>query len=112
MQFLIEEPDLTLFAPDLVVVETTSALRKRWLSDERFTARHLKSSIENLLDLGVGFVPAATLIMETLEFVNDLTPYDACYIVLARAMEAPLVTFDERLVRAAPKDVEVSVPGS
>ncbi|MGH2733935.1 MAG: type II toxin-antitoxin system VapC family toxin [Actinomycetota bacterium] len=110
VQFLILEPNLTLFAPDLALVETASALRKRHLREEEFTARHMRGAIENLLELGVGFVPSATLIEQSVEFVDVLTSYDACYVVLARALGLPLLTFDERLARSAPSDVEVSIP--
>jgi predicted nucleic acid-binding protein len=36
---------------------------------------------------------------------RNLTAYDACYIVLAEALDAPLVTADRRLAEATPNAV-------
>ena len=33
--------------------------------------------------------------------VNDLTAYDAAYLLLAATLQAPLLTFDQRLSQAA-----------
>ena len=48
----------------------------------------------------------------TWQLVHNVSPYDAPYLAIARALAAPLVTFDERLATAAGAlDVDVVVPG-
>ena len=40
-----------------------------------------------------------------LALVRSLTVYDACYVVLAEALDVPLVTADRRLAEATPSAV-------
>jgi predicted nucleic acid-binding protein len=88
-----------LAAPDLVDVETMSALRKRWLAgaltEERFAA-----AIGDLEDLDLDRYPALPLIGRVFELRANLTTYDATYIALAEALGCELVTGDGRLAGA------------
>jgi predicted nucleic acid-binding protein len=44
--------------------------------------------------------PHAPLVPRIWELKENLTAYDAAYVALAEALDAPLVTMDERLARA------------
>lgn len=104
---------IELWAPDICLLEVTSALRKRFLTDERFTRRHLAAAVADLLALGPVVVSSGVLVERTLEFAENLTVYDAVYLVLAAARRLPLCTFDAGLAAEARRaGVSVLVPGS
>ncbi len=88
-----------LAAPDLIDVETTSVLRRRWLagdlSDQRF-----EQAIDDLDDIPLARFPTLGLMRRAFELRADITAYDACYVALAEALEWPLCTVDRRLAHA------------
>lgn len=88
-----------LAAPDLVDVETTAVLRRRWLtgtlSDQRF-----EQAIEDLTDIPLARFPTLGLMHRAFELRANLTTYDACNVALAEALDWPLCTVDRRLAHA------------
>jgi predicted nucleic acid-binding protein len=88
-----------LAAPDLVDVETTSVLRRRWLAgtlnDERFA-----QAIDDLEELPLARFPTLGLMHRAFELRANVSPYDACYVALAEALDWPLCTADRRLAHA------------
>jgi predicted nucleic acid-binding protein len=88
-----------LAAPDLVDVETTAVLRKRWLagaiSDQRFAV-----AIEDLEDLELDRYPTVPLMRRAYELRANVTAYDAAYIALAEVLGCELLTGDRRLTNA------------
>jgi predicted nucleic acid-binding protein len=104
--------EIELWAPDLCLFEAANALRKRFLVDERFTQRHLADGVADLLALGPILVSSQVLVEDTLAFAENLTTYDAAYLVLAAARGVPLCTFDGGLAAAARKaGIIALVPG-
>ena len=95
-------------APDLVDVETAAVLRRRWLhgdlDGERFDA-----AVNDLLALPVARYPASPLLRRAVELRSNVTVYDACYVALAEALDATLVTADERLASAPGVGCRVNV---
>jgi len=89
-----------LAAPDLVDVETTAVLRRRWLAgtltDERF-----EHAVDDLADFPLARFPTRGLMRRAFELRANVTSYDACYVALAEALEWPLCTVDGRLARAS-----------
>jgi predicted nucleic acid-binding protein len=89
-----------LAAPDLVDVETTAVLRRRWLArtitDERF-----EQAIEDLADIPLARFPTLGLMRRAFELRANVTAYDACYVALAEALDWPLYTVDRRLAHAS-----------
>jgi predicted nucleic acid-binding protein len=88
-----------LVAPDLIDVETTAVLRKRWiagdLSDQRFS-----EAISDLEDLDLTRYPALPLMRRAFELRSNLTAYDAAYVALAERLGCSLITADQRLAAA------------
>jgi predicted nucleic acid-binding protein len=88
-----------LAAPDLVDVETTAVLRRRWLAgaitDERF-----EQAVDDLRDIPVLRFPTAGLMRRAFELRANVTAYDACYVALAEALDWPFCTADSRLAHA------------
>jgi len=106
------EVALELWIPDLCLLEVGNALRKQRLSDKRFTRKHLAAAVSDLLELGPVVVSSAVLVEGAVEFADNLTFYDASYVVLAAARRLPLCTLDRGLAKiAAGAGLTVLIPG-
>lgn len=97
-----------LSAPDLLDVETTAALRRRWLAGALTDARFAQA-IDDLEDLPVTRVPALGLIRRAFALRRNVTSYDAVYVALAEALDCPLLTADRRLANATGPRCEIRV---
>lgn len=88
-----------LAAPDLIDIEMTAVLRKRWLagtlSEQRFAV-----AIEDLEDLELDRYPALPLMRRAFELRANVTAYDAVYVALAEMLGCELLTGDRRLAGA------------
>jgi predicted nucleic acid-binding protein len=88
-----------LAAPDLVDVETTAVLRKRWMAgtinEERFAL-----AIEDLGDLSIDRYPTLPLMRRAYELRANVTAYHAAYGALAELLDCELLTGDRRLANA------------
>jgi len=88
-----------LAAPDLVDVETSAVLHKRWLagdiSDQRFAL-----AVEDLEDLELDRYPTLPLMRRAYELRANVTAYDAAYVALAEALGCELLTGDRRLSKS------------
>jgi len=89
-----------LAAPDLIDVETTAVLRKRWLagtvSEERFAV-----AIDDLHDLSLVRYPSLPLMRRAYELRANVTTSDAAYVALAELLDCELLTGDQRLANAS-----------
>ncbi len=97
-----------LHSPELLDVETVSALRKRCLvgdlTDDRFAL-----ALDDLEALELARFPALPLMRRACELRANITAYDAAYVALAEVLRCPLLTADARLARAPGLKCEVSV---
>lgn len=89
----------TLAAPDLVDVETTAVLRRRWLAGT-VTVERFEHAVDDLVDLPLIRFPTLRLMHRAFELRANVTAYDACYVALAEALGWPLCTADRRLAQA------------
>lgn len=100
--------DAELHAPALLDYEVASALRGHaragLLSDRRVAA-----AVEDFSALRIERHPLATMIRNVLGLKDNYTVYDAGYIVLAQALDAPLVTADTKLTGARTLGIDVRV---
>jgi predicted nucleic acid-binding protein len=90
----------TLHAPHLLDVEVAHVLRRYALAGEVSAERGCEA-LEDLEDLSVCRYPHNVLLPRVWELPANLTTYDAVYVALAEALDAPLVTRDRRLAGAA-----------
>jgi predicted nucleic acid-binding protein len=102
--------DEELHAPALLDFEVASALRGHALGG-RLDQLRLDEAVEDFGALAIDRHPMTGLLGHVLDLRGNLTAYDAAYVVLAQALEAPLVTADARLHGASRVGVEVRVLG-
>lgn len=92
------DPDVHV--PHLLDVEVTAALRRR----VRLGQTDVEVATEimgDLADLAALRWDHEPLLRRVWDLRDNVTPYDAVYVVLAEMLDAPLVTSDARLSRAS-----------
>ena len=92
-------PHQTLHAPQLLDLEVVQVLR-RFAAAGTITAGRGDDAVQDLVDLSVHRYPHAPFLPRIWELRGAMTAYDAAYIALAEALDAPLLTCDSRLASA------------
>lgn len=85
-----------LWGPDLVFAEATSALRKL-VHIGAIPAAPAKRAVDQLAQLPITATGTAALMPDAWKMRAFLTPYDACYVALAQALDAVFVTGERNL---------------
>ena len=88
-----------LAAPELVDLEVTSVLRKLHRSGGLSRSR-AEAALGDLIDLPLRRVPHVALLQRCWSLKENLTIYDAAYVVVTEVLDAVLLTADTRLARA------------
>ena len=88
-----------LHVPDLLYVECANILWK-YVRRHGYDAETAAAHLDDLTALDLVSTPTAVLVTAALRLAaaEGITAYDACYVALADAAGAALVTADERLV--------------
>lgn len=87
-------------APHLLDMEVARVIRRYWLAGVIDELRGIQM-IDDFSDLPIDRHSHTFLLPRIWKLRGNLTAYDAVYIALAEALDAPLVTCDERLATAA-----------
>lgn len=95
----VNDPDETLHAPHLLDVEVLHVLRRYALGGS-LSREGGTEALEELTGMNVIHYPHAPLLERVWELRENLTAYDAAYVALAEALDAPLVTTDGKLARS------------
>lgn len=93
-------PGQTLHAPHLLDVEVAQVIRRYAAKGDIDSARG-RLALGDLADLALRRYPHDFLLPRIWDLRNNLTAYDAAYVALAEALDAPLLTRDRRLAAAA-----------
>ena len=88
-----------MHSPHLADVEVTQALRRLVRAGEVSSGR-AADAIADLADLDLHRHPHIDLVTRAWKLRENVTAYDAMYITLAEALDAPMVTCDAALGRA------------
>lgn len=91
--------DEELHAPVLLDFEVASALRGHALGGKLDQAR-LDEAIGDFTALSIERYQMTHMLGHTLDLRDNFTVYDAAYVMLAQALEAPLVTSDAKMAEA------------
>jgi predicted nucleic acid-binding protein len=102
------DPEQTLHAPYLLDVEVAQVIRRFAASGEVDDQRG-RAALTDLADFPIRRHPHDLLLPRIWELRHNLTAYDAAYVALAEALDAPLLTRDKRLATAAGHRARVEV---
>jgi predicted nucleic acid-binding protein len=105
---LFEDPRQSLHAPHLLDVEVAQVLRRYAtigeIADQRGT-----EALADLADFPIRRYPHDFLLPRVWTLRNNFTAYDAVYVALAEALDARLLTRDERLAAAVRRHVDIGL---
>ena len=104
---LFAGPD-TLHAPHLLDLEVAQVLRRYTISGEMSVERS-EQALEDLADLPLNRYPHDIFLRRIWSLRRNLTAYDAAYLALAEALDAPLITRDAALARVPGHRARVEV---
>jgi predicted nucleic acid-binding protein len=100
------DPGQTLHAPHLLDVEVAQVIR-RYAANGEIDSDRGRAAVADLADFPLHRYPHDLLLPRIWELRNNLTAYDAVYVALAEALDAPLLTRDRRLASAAGHDARI-----
>jgi predicted nucleic acid-binding protein len=89
----------TLHAPHLLDIEVAHVIRRYAAAGDLDEARG-RTALADLAEMPLRRYPHDFLLPRIWDLRNNLTAYDAVYVALAEALDAPLVTRDRRLAAA------------
>lgn len=98
----------TLHTPHLLDVEVAQVLR-RYVRDKAITAQRGQEALDDLNGMPLTRYPHNFLIPRVWELRATLTAYDAVYVALAEALDAPLLTCDRKIASASGHSANVQV---
>lgn len=98
-----------LVAPHLMPVEVANVLRRAELAGA-VSADVAALAHDDLMHLPVDLAPYAPFAARIWELRTSMTAYDAWYVSMAEATDAPLVTIDRRLAAAHGAQCRIEVP--
>ena len=94
------EPRQTLHAPHLLDIEVAQVIR-RYAAKGEIDSERGRAALADLADFPLRRYPHDFLLPRVWDLRYNLTAYDAVYVALAEALDAPLLTRDQRLAAAA-----------
>lgn len=98
----------SLHAPHLLDVEVAQVMRRYTLAGE-LTAERAEQAFTDLTDLPLTRYSHTDLLLRVWHLHDSLGAYDAVYVALAEALEAPLLTTDQKLARAHGHDATIEL---
>ena len=99
MASLALAPDEQLHAPHLLDVEITQALR-RLVQLGDITSARAQQALDDHAAFGIDRHGHEDLLPRMWELRESISAYDAAYVALAEALDAPLLTCDAKLARS------------
>lgn len=89
----------SLHTPAIFDAEVLQAVR-RYLFRKLLAPSRARQALDDLRDLRITRYPYVPLLGRMWDLRRNLSAFDAAYIALAEALDAPLVTTDKRLARS------------
>jgi predicted nucleic acid-binding protein len=101
-------PRQTLHAPYLLDVEVAQVIR-RYAANGDIDSERGRLLLGDLADFPLRRYPHDFLLPRIWDLRRNLTAYDAAYVALAEALDAPLLTRDRRLAAAAGHHAQIEL---
>jgi predicted nucleic acid-binding protein len=101
-------PRQTLHAPYLLDVEVAQVVQ-RYAANGEIDGERRRMALADLADLPLLRYPHDFLLPRMWDLRGNLSAYDAAYVTLAEALDAPLLTRDRRLAAAAGHHAEIEL---
>lgn len=98
----------SLHAPHLIDLEVVQVLR-RYAASREFTMERGAKALAAMANFPIVRYRHDMFLSRIWELRNNLSAYDAAYIALAEALDAPLLTRDRRLARVRRHRAKVEV---
>jgi predicted nucleic acid-binding protein len=98
----------SLHAPHLLDVEVPQVMR-RMIRARAVSAERAHQLLEDLFSLRLTRYPHFVFLPQIWRLRDNLSAYDAAYVVLAQELGATLITRDARLASASPRGVSVEL---
>jgi predicted nucleic acid-binding protein len=92
-------PRQTLHVPHLIDVEVAQVIR-RYAANGEIDSERGRAALADLVDYPLRRYSHDFLLPRVWDLRNNLSAYDAVYVALAEALDAPLLTRDQRLASA------------
>lgn len=105
---LFDEPRQTLHAPHLLDVEVAQVLR-RYAANGEIDEQRGRAALADLADFPIRRYPHDFLLPRMWSLRSNFTAYDAVYVALAEALDARLLTRDQRLTAAVRRHVGIAL---
>jgi predicted nucleic acid-binding protein len=105
---LFDESRQTLHAPHLLDVEVAQVLR-RYAAIGEIEEQRGAEALTDLADLPIRRYPHDFLLTRVWNLRSNFTAYDAVYVALAEALNARLLTRDQRLATAVRHHVDIEL---
>ncbi len=107
-RLLFEEPRQTLHAPHLLDVEVAQVLR-RYAALGEIDEQRGSAALADLADFPIRRYPHDFLLTRVWSLRSNFTAYDAVYVALAEALDARLLTRDQRLAAAVRRHADIGI---
>ena len=98
----------SLHAPHLLDLEVAQVMR-RLVREATITAQRADQALEDLLGVRLTRYPHSVFLPDIWKLRNNLSAYDAAYLVLAQRLGGTLITRDARLASASAHAVTIEV---
>lgn len=102
------QPGQTLHAPHLIDVEIAQVLR-RYAATSQVDAQRCRTALDDWLLFSLSRYAHDILLPRAWELRANVTAYDAVYVALAEALDAPLITRDGRLAGATGHNARIEL---
>ena len=107
IKMLIRSADW-LVAPHLMDIEVVQVLRRFVLRGE-LSSQRAEEAVRDLQDLPIERYPHTAFLLRVFSLRNNLTAYDALYLVLAEILQATLLTRDTAFAEVSGSGITVTV---
>lgn len=98
----------SLHSPHLLDIEVAHVLR-RFVSSGKISAKRGEEALHDMLALRITRYPHDIFLVRIWQHRQNLSAYDAAYVVLAEDLGASLITCDKRLSSASAHSARVEV---